>query len=255
MRDVQSEHDDRGVAVDRVGITGLRYPLTFTDGELRQAGIADLEMTVQLQADRRGTHMSRMVEIVHHNLTELDPRRLPIVLKAAAHHLDAQALTLRASLPISTLVTAPASKTSAWQVHDLSISGVLEPDSVHVTTTVSSEVTSLCPCSQAISDYGAHNQRSRVTLAAIGDGDSPYPLPVTELIELVRSVGSSPVYPLVKRPDERTITMQAFDHPAFVEDMVRELSIACRRRGIAHRVEVRNFESIHSHDAIATISG
>ena len=86
MRDIQSERDGRGVAVDRVGISGLRYPLTFTDGELRQAGIADLEVTVQLQADRRGTHMSRMVEIVHQHLTELDPRRLPIVLKAAAHH-------------------------------------------------------------------------------------------------------------------------------------------------------------------------
>jgi GTP cyclohydrolase I len=255
MRDIQSEHDDRGVAVDRVGISGLRYPLTFTDGDLRQTGIADLEITVQLQADRRGTHMSRMVEIVNQHLTELDPRRLPIILKAAAHHLDAQALTVSASLPISTLVTAPASKASAWQVHDLNISGVLEPDSVRVTTTVSSDVTSLCPCSKTISDYGAHNQRSRITLAAIGDGDTPYPLPVTELIELVRSVGSTPVFPLVKRPDERAMTMQAFDHPAFVEDMVRELSLACRRRGVAHRVDVRNFESIHSHDAVATISG
>ena len=255
MRDIQSEHDDRGVAVDRVGISGLRYPLTFTDGELRQTGIADLEITVQLQADRRGTHMSRMVEIVNQHLTELDPRRLPIILKAAAHHLDAQALTVSASLPISTLVTAPASRASAWQVHDLNISGVLEPDSVRVTTTVTSDVTSLCPCSKAISDHGAHNQRSRITLAAIGDGDTPYPLPVTELIELVRSVGSAPVFPLVKRPDERAITMQAFDHPAFVEDMVRELSLACRRRGVAHKVDVRNFESIHSHDAVATISG
>jgi GTP cyclohydrolase IB len=255
MRDIQSEHDDRGVSVDRVGISGLRYPLTFTDGELRQAGIADLEITVQLQANRRGTHMSRMVEIVNQHLTELDPRRLPIILKAAAHHLDAQALTVITSLPISTLVTAPVTKASAWQVHDLNISGVLEPDSVRVTTTISSEVTSLCPCSKAISDYGAHNQRSRVTLAAIGDGDTPYPLPVTELIELVRSVGSAPVFPLIKRPDERAITMQAFEHPAFVEDMVRELSLACRRRGVAHRVDVRNFESIHSHDAIATITG
>lgn len=255
MRDIQGEHDDRDVAVDRVGISGLRYPISFTDGELRQSGIADVEITVQLQADRRGTHMSRMVEIAHDHLTELDPRRLPIVLKTAAHHLDARALTLRASLPISTLVAAPASGGSAWQVHDLTITGVLEPDAVSVTTAISSDGTSLCPCSQAISDYGAHNQRSRVSLAAIGNGDAPYPIPVSELIELVRSVGSAPVYPLVKRPDERLITMQAFDHPAFVEDMVRELSLACRIKGVAHRVDVRNFESIHSHDAIATITG
>ena len=255
MRDIQSEHDARGVGVDRVGISGLRYPITFTDGEIRQAGIANFEITVQLQEDRRGTHMSRMVEIVHDHLMELDPRRMPIVLKAAAHHLDAQSLTLHASLPISTLVAAPASKGSAWQVHDLRITGVLEPNSVSVTTTVTSDVTSLCPCSKSISDYGAHNQRSRVTLAVIGDGDVPYPIPVTELIGLVRSVGSAPVYPLVKRTDERLITMEAFDHPAFVEDMVRELSLACRSKGVAHRADVRNIESIHSHDAIATIIG
>lgn len=255
MRDIQSEHDGRGVGVDRVGISGLRYPITFADGEIRQTGIAGLEITVQLQADRRGTHMSRMVEIAHDHLTQLDPRRLPIILKTAAHHLDVQALTVSASIPISTLVEAPASEGSAWQVHDLNVTGILEPDSIRVTTTVSSDVTSLCPCSKAISAYGAHNQRSRVSLAAIGNGDAPYPIAVTKLIGLIRSVGSAPVYPLVKRSDERVITMQAFDHPTFVEDMVRELSLACRRKGVAHRVDVRNLESIHSHDAIATING
>ncbi len=116
-----------------------------------------------------------------------------------------------------------------------------------------SEVTSLCPCSRAISDYGAHNQRSQVTLTLLGDGDNPYPLPVHEIVAAIRTVGSAPVFPVVKRPDERVITMQAYDHPAFVEDMVRDLSLWCRSRSLAHRVAVRNIESIHSHDAIASV--
>lgn len=253
MRDIQGEFDARGVRIDRVGITGLKYPLRFVDGELTQAGIADLDITVELEHDRRGTHMSRMVELVRDHLAVLDPRRLPVVLKDAARILDAPAVTIRAGLPFATPVVAPVSGRPAHQVHELTLAGTLDQGSVRVETTVVAEVTSLCPCSKAISDYGAHNQRSRVRLSLVGDGDDPYPLSASAAVEAIRGAGSAAVFPVVKRPDERHLTMLAHDHPVFVEDMVRELSLVCRRRGLRHRVQARNLESIHSHDAVASI--
>jgi GTP cyclohydrolase IB len=251
--DIQGSRDNRNITIDQVGISGLRCPVTFTDGHLRQAGIAEIEITVELQADRRGTHMSRMVEIAHQHLAELDPRNLPIALKTAAHHLDASAVTIAATLPISTEVEAPVTRRIAYQVHDLAVTGTLTEDTVLITTSVTTDITSLCPCSKAISDYGAHNQRSKVTLQIGGHGDAPYPLAVSDMITLIRGAGSAPVYPLVKRPDERHITMEAFDNPVFVEDIARNLSAACRSRGLPHVVQVRNIESIHSHDAVAVI--
>ncbi|MFF2819005.1 GTP cyclohydrolase I FolE2 [Kitasatospora cineracea] len=255
MHDIQNEADLRGIEIDEVGISGLRYPVCFDDGSLRQDGIADLTVTVRLPHDRRGTHMSRMVALVHEHLQQFDPRQLPQVLKAGADLLDVSSLTVTVSMPIGTLVTAPSSGVGSWQVHDVSIGGHLDGGEAAVVTNVTCEVTSLCPCSKAISDYGAHNQRSRVSLAITGRCDNPYPLSVYDAVELLRGCASAPVVPLVKRPDERTLTMEAYDHPVFVEDMARDISLACREREFVHSVSVRNLESIHSHDAIARVSG
>ncbi|WP_026422308.1 GTP cyclohydrolase I FolE2 [Actinokineospora inagensis] len=253
MHDVQNEVDERGIEVDQVGITGLRYPVLFSDSELRQNTIADFSVTVRLQADRRGTHMSRMVALVRDHLSTLDPIDLPRVLKAGQHELDAPAIEVNAELSLFTPVVAPASGAESMAVHDVTITGALANGACRISTTLHGEVTSLCPCSKTISDYGAHNQRSRVSLTVEGNSDDPYPLPVSEAVALIAASGSAPVIPLVKRPDERVLTMQAYEHPAFVEDMVRDLSAACRARGLAHRVAVRNLESIHSHDAIAVV--
>lgn len=253
MRDIQSEKDERGVEVTRVGITGLRQPVSFDDGRTRQTGISEIEITVMLPQHMRGTHMSRMVEIARDNMHDLDPGQLPTILKVVADRLDVATVEVNVALPFAIEVEAPASASRGWQVNDMVIRGRLDGDSVVVETTVASEVTSLCPCSKAISDYGAHNQRSRVALSVFGDGDIPYPVAVGELVDAIRSVGSAPVFPVVKRSDERVITMQAYDRPAFVEDMVRDLSLWCSQRGLRHRVAVRNIESIHSHDAIAVV--
>ena len=251
LPDIQDQWEPRGIGLDEVGIAGVRYPTTFSDGEFEQPGIASFDLTVELPGDRRGTHMSRMVELIHDHLQRLDPRELPTFLKAAATKLDVDSVYIRAALPIATEVTSPASGRSSWQPSDVRIRAYLREGHATVETEVTSEVTSLCPCSRAISDYGAHNQRSAVTLTVIGISDVPYPLTVLAALELIRSVGSCPIYPLIKRPDERSITMDAYDQPAFVEDMARDLSEACRAREVAHRVVVRNFESIHSHDAFA----
>ncbi|GAA2487922.1 GTP cyclohydrolase FolE2 [Streptomyces thermolineatus] len=231
----------------------MRYPLVFDDGHTRQQGIATISVTVRLPADRRGTHMSRMVALVHGEVATLTPQELPLVLKRGLALLDTPALTLGLTLPLATTVTAPASEQTSWQTHDLTVTGRIDATGCTVTTSVTTQVTSLCPCSKAISDYGAHNQRSEVTLQITGSADTPYPLPFQEIVDLLRSTGSAPVLPLVKRPDERVLTMQAYDHPVFVEDIIRDTSLACREKGLNHAVHVRNLESIHSHDAIATL--
>lgn len=175
MHDIQNEADPRGIAIDEVGISGLRYPVTFDDGHTCQHGIADISVTVGLQADRRGTHMSRMIALVHEEVATLAPQDLPIALKRGLALLEAPSLAVTLSLPIATTVTAPASKRQSWQTHDVTITGCITPDTCTVATTVTTDVTSLCPCSKAISDYGAHNQRSEVTLTVTGTADAPYP--------------------------------------------------------------------------------
>ncbi|MFD8386996.1 GTP cyclohydrolase I FolE2 [Streptomyces sp. NPDC059679] len=255
MHDIQNETDSRGIEINDVGISGLRYPLHFEDGHLRQDGIAELEVTVRLQHDRRGTHMSRMVALAHEHLRRFDPRKLPHVLKVGADLLNAPALRIKIDIPLSTTVVAPASGQESWQVHDIRFEGHWEDGNATLITSVTTEVTSLCPCSKAISDYGAHNQRSRVTLSVTGHGDTTYPLAVQEAVQLLERCASAPIVPLVKRPDERVLTMQAYDHPVFVEDIARNVSETCRNRGLIHTVRVRNLESIHSHDAVALITG
>lgn len=253
LPDMQNQRDTRRITLDEVGISHVRYPTEFVDGQLSQGGIGDFDVVVSLPADRRGTHMSRMVEVVHDYLQRLDPRELLLVLKHAAAKLEVDDISIRVSLAVATPVMSPASELSSFQASDVRLDARLNDGAFALSTTVTSQVTSLCPCSKAISDYGAHNQRSDVSLTVVGDGNDPYPLGVAQAVDLIRSIGSCPVYPLVKRPDERAITMAAYEHPAFVEDMVRDLSVALRRLGLSHSVSVRNLESIHSHDAVATV--
>ena len=254
LPDIQDEVDERGIELDRVGVAGVQYPVRFNDGASKHAGIATFDVTVTLPARRRGTHMSRMIEIVHDELQDLEPERLPQALKVAADRLDVDRVQVGVAMPMAFLVQAPASAKEAWQICDVELQARLVDDQADLAVTVGTDVMSLCPCSKAISDYGAHNQRSRVRLTTMGQNEDVYPLDVASAFAIIRSVGSSPVFPLIKRPDERAVTMGAHDHPVFVEDMARDLSYACRKRGIAHSVSVRNFESIHSHDAVALLS-
>lgn len=254
LPDIQDQIDGRGIELDRVGIAGVQYPVRFNDGSSVHAGIATFDVTVTLPADRRGTHMSRMVEIIHDEVQDLEPERLPQALKVAADRLDVDAVRVGIALPMAFMVTAPASRREAWQVCDVALEARLTAAGPELAVTVGADVTSLCPCSKAISDYGAHNQRSRVELTTYGQDEDVYPLDVASSFAMIRSVGSSPVFPIIKRPDERVVTMAAHDHPAFVEDMARDLSRACRERAVSHEVRVRNFESIHSHDAVASVA-
>lgn len=254
LPDVQGAPDTRGVVIDEVGVTGLRYPVTFDDCVTAQSGIAHIEMTVGLPAERRGTHMSRMVQAVEEHLKRVNPYELHTVFKATSALLDTNDLRISIALPIATRVDSPATDNSGYQVHDLCLRGRLLDGVFSLTTTVTADVTTLCPCSKAISDYGAHNQRSRVSLSVQGVDDSPYPLQAEGMVQLIRDASSCPVYPIVKRPDERAITMAAYDNPKFVEDLIRDLTRSCRELQVPHEIMARNIESIHSHDAVARVA-
>lgn len=254
LPDIQGAPDTRGISIDDVGVSGLRYPLTFNDGVLKQSGVAEIEMTVGLPSDRRGTHMSRMVQAVETFFSTINPYELHTSCKATSALLDVADLRISFTMPIATRVSSPATEHSGYQVHDLTLRGRLPGDEFELITTVTTDVTTLCPCSKAISDYGAHNQRSRVSLSTHGTNDSPYPIQVVDLVDLIRDASSCPVYPVVKRPDERAITMAAYDNPKFVEDLIRDLSRSCRELSVPHDITARNIESIHSHDAVARLS-
>lgn len=254
MPDIQAESDSRGIEIDEVGIAGFRQPIRFDDDVFNQAGIADFEVTVRLPANRRGTHMSRMAQAIQSSLNVVNPEAFPSVLKALVDLLEVDGATIVMAMPLATEVTAPVSGELGWQVHEMRITSNLSPESFKLAVEVATDVTTLCPCSKAISDYGAHNQRCRVSLTTFGDGDTPYPLSIASMIDMIRSTCSCPVLPIVKRSDERALTMAAYENPMFAEDLVRELSLACRAHGVAHRVQVRTLESIHSHDAVASVT-
>jgi GTP cyclohydrolase IB len=254
LPDVQGALDNRGIIIDEVGVSALRYPMTFDDGAIEQSGIAEVEMTVGLPADRRGTHMSRMIQAVEAHLGRVNPYELHTAFKDVALLLDTADLRISMAMPVATRVDSPATQNAGYQVHDLALRGRLIGDEFHLTSAVTTDVTTLCPCSKAISDYGAHNQRSRVSLSVHGSNDSPYPVRAVDLVHLIGNSASCPVYPVVKRPDERAITMAAYDNPKFVEDLVRDLTIGCRELAVPHDIVARNIESIHSHDAVARVS-
>jgi GTP cyclohydrolase I len=170
LPDIQDQIDERGIELDRVGIAGVQYPVRFDDGATEHAGIATFDVTVTLPSDRRGTHMSRMVEIIHDELQDLDPARLPQALKVAADRLDVDRVQVSLSMPMAFVVRAPASLKEAWQVCDVQFEAQLTDGETELSVTVGADVTSLCPCSKAISEYGAHNQRSRVRLTTVGRG-------------------------------------------------------------------------------------
>jgi GTP cyclohydrolase I len=253
LPDIQDETDSRGIELDEVGIAGLRYPIVFSDGDLLVQAVAEVEVTVTLPHDRRGTHMSRMVQFVDQNFGDFDPRKANEIVQSMLSLLNVEGAGFTFSFPFGTPVVAPESQLTSLQTHDLKFQASVSAGVVTTATSVTTDVTSVCPCSKAISDYGAHNQRSRVTLTVVGSGKNPYPVDAARMVALVRTVGSAPVYPLVKRVDERSLTMTAHDNALFVEDMARKLAICEDLSGLEVFVEVRNLESIHSHDAIARL--
>lgn len=256
LEDVQSRPDIRGVALDEVGISGLRYPVLISDGPGNKLeSIGEFAFAVALPAEVKGTHMSRFVEILHECASEISADGMRVVHKEVLRRLTATWAKVSVDTEFFRERLAPVSRARALLGHHVrwSVTGGERNSSIRVQVTV--PVTSVCPCSKAISDYGAHNQRGHITIGALlakrADGFDH--LDLTDLLDLAESAASAPVYPLLKRPDERFVTMQAYDNPVFVEDMARTVTERLRTddRVLAFRVHASNDESIHDHAAYA----
>ena len=259
MEDVQNRPDGRQLPIDRVGVSDLRYPITVLDREhQKQQTVALLSISVALPHDFKGTHMSRFIEVLNDHRGEITMRTLPAILKDIKMRLSAESAHIEVTFPYFLERTAPVSGAKALMDYDCLFSAEANGGSEDFVLGVRVPITTLCPCSKAISDYGAHNQRgyvdARVKSSAQPDGTRAL-IWIEEIVELVELAASAPVYPLLKRADERHVTMQAYDKPMFVEDVVRDVarSFQSDPRVAWFRVLAKNEESIHNHSAFAQI--
>ena len=259
MDDVQSRSDDRGIAIDRAGVTGLRYPITVLDKQDgRQETIAQISMSVSLPHHFKGTHMSRFIEVLNAHRGEVTIRTIPTILHELRDRLEAETSHIEVKFPYFLERIAPVTKSKALMDYECGFTGESNGTKEDFVLSVRVPVTSLCPCSKEISDYGAHNQRGYITIEIRSvrneDGETQI-VWIEELIEIAEQSASSPVYALIKRPDERFVTMQAYDNPVFVEDMVRQAADKLKKDARIEwfRVHAENDESIHNHNAFAEL--
>jgi len=251
VEDVQARADTRRLPINRVGIKDISHPVRVRD---RSAGeqhtIATFNMYVSLPHNFKGTHMSRFVEILHAE-REISVESFRAMLATMTERLEADTGHIEMSFPFFVMKKAPVSGVESLMGYQASLIGERHEGRTEMWVRVIVPVTSLCPCSKKISDYGAHNQRSHVTIKA----KLRKHIWIEELIEVAESEASCELYGILKRPDEKYVTERAYDNPKFVEDMVRD--VAARLNGddriAAYVVESENFESIHNHSAYALI--
>jgi GTP cyclohydrolase IB len=261
LADMQTTSDTRGIAIDQVGICDLAYPIVVLDKEnQRQKVGAKISMAVNLPHHFKGTHMSRFLEVLAHHQGEMTMRTLPAILHDLKQRLDAESAHIEAEFTYFLQRTAPVSGLKAPMDYRCTFIGESNGKRDDFVLRVCVPVSTLCPCSKEISDYGAHNQRGYVTIsirtAPCPDGTWEI-VWIEELIDAAERSASTPIYPLLKRADERHVTMQAYDNPVFVEDIVRNVA------GILHgderitwfEVRAVNQESIHNHSAFALLRG
>lgn len=259
MVDVQSCRDDRNIPIDQVGVSDLRYPIVILDQDRgKQETVANLSMTVSLPHHFKGTHMSRFIEVLNEHRGEVTMRTLPDILHSLKERLEAETARVEVTFPYFLERTAPASKAKGLMEYECTFVGESNGKTDDFVFGVRVPVTSLCPCSKTISEYGAHNQRGYVTIEVRSvrkpDG-SPEFIWIEELIDIAEKSASAPVYALLKREDEKVVTEQAYDNPVFVEDIVRNVAqkMMDDPRVAWFQVKTVNQESIHNHSAFARI--
>lgn len=251
--DVQSSEDARHLAINKVGIKSIRHPVKIADRNgLVQHTVATFSMYVGLPHHFKGTHMSRFVEILNTHEREISVESFEPMTREMVKKLDAETGIIEMTFPFFIDKAAPVSGVHSLMDYEVSFIGELTASGDYrFSMKVVVPVTSLCPCSKKISDYGAHNQRSHVTVTA----RLTQHMWVEELIQLIESQASCELYGLLKRPDEKFVTERAYDNPKFVEDMVRDVAglLNAEARIEAYVLESENFESIHNHSAYALI--
>jgi GTP cyclohydrolase IB len=251
--DVQASPDTRQLAIDRVGIKSIRHPARIQerDGGVQHT-IAHFNMYVGLPHHFKGTHMSRFVEILNAHEREISPDTFRLMLREMVKKLEAESGHIEMSFPYFVSKKAPVSGVASLMDYEVTFVGEIVDGREVFTLKVLVPVTSLCPCSKKISERGAHNQRSHVTIAARINKF----VWIEELIDVAENEASCQLYGLLKRPDEKFVTENAYDNPKFVEDMVRDIAAKLNRdpRIDGYTVESENFESIHNHSAYAMIA-
>jgi GTP cyclohydrolase I len=249
--DVQSTVDTRRISIKRVGVKGVRYPITVKTPSGLQPSVAMWNMYVHLPEEQKGTHMSRFIALLEDNRAPLDVTSFGALMRKMTTLLEADAGRIEMSFPYFINKTAPVSGVESLMDYEVGLTGEIKDDKTEITLKVMVPVTSLCPCSKKISAYGAHNQRSHITVSALLSEE----LPVDELIAKIEAQASCELYGLLKRPDEKYVTERAYDNPKFVEDLVRDVAgmLNADQRVVAYTLEAENFESIHNHSAYALI--
>jgi GTP cyclohydrolase I len=252
IEDVQASVDTRQIAINKVGIKDIRHPVRVKDrSEGEQHTIANFNMYVFLPHNFKGTHMSRFVQILNTHEREITVDSFKQMLVEMAERLESNEGHIEMTFPYFVNKKAPVSGVESLLDYEVTLIGEIKEGQPQMYIKVIVPVTSLCPCSKKISDYGAHNQRSHVTLTV----RTCQFVWIEELIELVEKEASCELYGLLKRPDEKHVTERAYDNPKFVEDMVRDVAarLNADERICAYTVESENFESIHNHSAYALI--
>ena len=252
VEDVQGHADTRRIPINRVGIKDIFHPVKVKDrarGE--QHTIANFKMYVNLPHNFKGTHMSRFVEILNNHEREISVESFGVMLQEMTERLNATSGHIEMSFPYFMMKKAPVSGVESLMNYQATIFGEHDHGKTEVWLKVVVPTTSLCPCSKEISEYGAHNQRSHITVTARLNEH----MWLEELIELAEGEASCEVFGILKRPDEKFVTERAYDNPKFVEDTVRDVAVALNKdkRVRAYVVEAENFESIHNHSAYALI--
>lgn len=250
--DTQNEPDHRNIAIDRVGVKGLRYPIQVRDKHHSiQSTVATVKLTVDLPHHFKGTHMSRFVEVLNSHGPVLHVQNIRDILEQLQAKLSATTAHVDFEFPFFLEKAAPVTGARGLLDYTARFDATLSGTAMDFVVVVVVPITTLCPCSKAISARGAHNQRGQVTFAV----RFRQPIWIEDLIRMVEESASSELFSLLKRPDEKAVTERAYDNPVFVEDLVRNVAA----RADLHPdilwfcVEAENFESIHNHNAYARI--
>ena len=252
VEDVQGHADTRRIPINKVGIKEITHPVRVKDrAEGEQHTIATFNMYVNLPHNFKGTHMSRFVEILNVPGREISVDSFKDMLTEMTGRLEAEAGHIEMTFTYFVDKAAPISGVRSLMDYEVTFVGEIRAGRPAMDLKVVVPVTSLCPCSKKISKYGAHNQRSHVTVNVRTRGF----IWIEDLIDLVEKEASCELYGLLKRPDEKYVTERAYENPKFVEDMVRDIAAKLNRdeRVAAYSVESENFESIHNHSAYAMI--
>lgn len=251
LADIQSSQDRRNIPIDRVGVRNVKYPMHLRqrDGG-PQHTVGEFTLTVDLPREFKGTHMSRFLEVLGRHNHDISSETIPTILGELRERLSAETAHLEVFFTYFREKAAPVTGKvgmMGYRCGFIASGGKTEDFQIAVVV----PVTTLCPCSREISDFGAHNQRGYVSVKVRCVGL----LWLEDLIDRIEATGSAPLYPVLKRPDEKFVTELAYQNPRFVEDMVREVALAfdAHPQITSYEIEVENHESIHDHNAYAYV--